>query len=108
MMRARTYGLWAMSLGAILSLTACQQPDRLTFDNFQQVHKSVSTKTDVTAVLGSPDSDMGGLWMYTRPDKHLVVMIDFDAAGRVTRSQWIDAMAEQWQDTDDKPAPAKP
>jgi len=87
---------------AALVIGGCAPPDRLAYDNYTQVRTTVSTEADVAAILGEPDQKMADTWIYQRPDKHLVVMIEFDDKGKVSRTQWIDAMGETWHDTEDK------
>ena len=97
----RRYGtLLGMALAAFA--TGCQSPpDRLVFDNYTLVRQNASTQADVAALLGEPAHRLGDMWMYERPDRHLVVMIDFNDKGKVDRKQWVDAGEEYWDDSDD-------
>ena len=100
--RSKSLGYMVLFGTAVLVVGGCAQPDRLAYDNYTQVRTTVSTEADVAAILGEPDQKMADTWIYQRPDKHLVVMIEFDDKGRVARTQWIDAMGETWHDTTDK------
>src|SRR3990172_2325483 len=89
-------GLVAMSLGG-----CAQNRDKLAYDNFTQIRTQVHPREDVEAILGEPDHRLDDRFMYERPDKHLHVFVEFDANGRVTRTQWIDGLGETWRNTDD-------
>ena len=78
-----------------------QKQDRLSYDNFTQIKTQVQTRDDVLAILGEPVHRLDDRFIYERPDKHLHVFVEFDDKGRVTRTQWIDALGETWHDTDD-------
>lgn len=83
----------------------CAQPDRVGRENYSQVRTGVHTADDVAAILGEPDSKLADMWIYQRPDRHLNVIIEFDAKGRVARTQWVDALGETWEDSDEKKPP---
>jgi hypothetical protein len=89
---------------AILLLLAggCATTDKLSHGGFDRIRVDATTQDEVRALIGSPDNELGDLWLYHRPDDHLEVMIDFDEGGRVTRKQWIDGLGSQWQDSDDE------
>ncbi len=100
MFKARRHLLAAsvVALGAV----SCQAPkDRLLHANYLRVEPGVSTRADVRELLGEPDSQLGDLWLFNRPNKHLLVQVEFDDDGRVTRRQWIDARVEVWEDSQD-------
>ena len=80
----------------------CASKDRVTYDNYTKIRTTMHTAADVEAILGEPDSKLPDLWIYQRPDAHLTVMVDFDEKGKVSRTQWIDALGETWHDTTDK------
>ena len=61
-----------------------------------------STQADVREALGEPDQVLADLWLYERPDKHLVVKLEFDDQGRLQRKEWIDAAGETWEDSSDR------
>lgn len=85
-----------------IGLTGCaEKRDKLAYDNFTQIRTQVHNRDDVEAILGEPDQRFDDRFMYERPDKHLHVFVEFDDKGRVTRTQWIDAMEETWHDSDD-------
>ncbi len=93
-----------LCLGGLVALgvVGCaQNRDRLVYDNFTQIKTQVSTREDVTAILGEPDHRLDDRYLYERPDKHLHVIVEFDDKGRVTRTQWIDGLGETWHDTND-------
>ena len=80
--------------------TGCAKSDRLTRDNYNHVQIHASSKDDVRAALGEPSEILGDdQWLFERPEKHLRCLIDFDDKGRVTRTQWIDAMTNTWHDS---------
>jgi len=83
-------------------LGGCQAtPDKVMHRNFAQIHENASMRTEVSALLGSPQHTIGDTWMYTRPEQHLTVIIDFDAKGQVVRKQWVDGETGHWEDTND-------
>ena len=86
---------------AFVLQVGCASPDRLTETNFRQIKVNASTEADVRTLLGEPTNKLPGLWMFERPDRHLTAMVDFDEAGRVSRVQWIDALGEKWDDSDE-------
>jgi hypothetical protein len=90
-----------LSLAAIVVLcTGCaHRPDCLTRDNYRRIQVQASTEDDVRSALGEPTTILGNQWHYARDDQHLNCFIDFDDQGRVTRTQWIDAMTNTWHDT---------
>ncbi len=86
---------------AIGVLGCAQKRDMLAYDNFTQIRTQVHSREDVEAILGEPDQRLDDRFMYERPDKHLHVFVEFDAKGKVSRTQWIDGLGESWHDTDD-------
>ena len=94
--------LVSWSAGIALSAAGCAEKDRLVHENYAQIRAHASTMDDVEAALGPPTNKLDDRWIYERPDKHLVVIIEHDKSGRVTRTQWVDALGETWHDTDDK------
>lgn len=90
-----------LACASLLAASACASRDKLTEQNFRQIRLSASTEDDVKNLIGEPTSKLPGLWMYQRPDKHLTAMVDFDDQGKVTRVQWIDALGEKWEDSDE-------
>lgn len=91
----------ALGCAALVVAPGCSSRDKLTEQNFRQIRVNVSTETEVQNLIGEPSSKLPGLWMYQRPDKHLTAMVDFDDAGKVVRVQWIDALGEKWEDSDE-------
>ena len=75
--------------------------DKLAVENFRQIRLRVSTEAEVISLVGPPDSKLQEHWIYQRPDKHLTAIVEFDPQGRVSRTQWIDALEENWEDTDE-------
>lgn len=105
-LRLGVYGS-TIGFGMLAMLVGCQAPDKLVHDRFARIQPHVSTQADVTAIIGEPDHTLGDQWMYERPDIHLNAIVDFDASGRVSRKQWIDALGEVWEDSAD-PTSGKP
>jgi len=103
-MQVRVLSMCLLGGVAFLLLLAvgCAAPDKLTYGSFERIRVDAATRNDVRELIGSPDNELGELWLYHRPDAHLEVMIDFDEGGRVTRKQWIDGLGEQWQDSRDE------
>jgi len=92
----------ASAFGSLAGVGCAASRDRLVYDNYTQIRSNVHMQADVEAILGEPDQKMADTWIYQRPDKHLVVMVEFDEQGKVSRTQWVDAMGETWHDTSDK------
>ncbi len=93
---------WAAAALAAL-LTGCQaDQDRLVHDNYMQIRQDLSTQAEVQRIMGEPDRRLARQWLYERPEKHLIVLVDFDETGLVTRKQWIDAAGEFWDDSNDQ------
>ena len=84
----------------VLFSAGCATQDKLTEGNFKQIRVQSATESDVQKLIGEPSNRLPGLWTFERPDKHLTAMVDFDETGRVTRVQWIDALGERWEDSD--------
>jgi hypothetical protein len=97
--------MFAVLAGSVaLGLAGCAaKRDKLAYDNFTQIRTGVHNRDDVEAILGEPDQRLDDRFLYQRPDKHLHVFVEFDDKGRVSRTQWIDAMDESnlWHDSDD-------
>lgn len=92
--------------GALLLVGACRStPDRLTYDNYSRITQRASTQSEVSALLGEPTNRLDAQWLYERPDQHLIVFVDFDHQGRVTRKQWIDGRSGTWDDMADPSVP---
>ena len=83
-----------------LATVGCQATaDRLIHGIFALIQPGLSTQARVRELLGEPDNRWGALWLYQRPERHLIVQVDFDETGRVSRKQWIDALGEAWDDS---------
>jgi hypothetical protein len=80
----------------LAGLTGC---DPLTRKNYDMITLHVDGKPDVERMIGKPDHKLPSQWHYERVDKHLVVKVEFDQADLVTRKEWIDADAGEWDDT---------
>jgi hypothetical protein len=87
-----------LAVSGVLFLGGCA--DKLTRSRFEMIEVHVSDKDDVARTLGDPSRQLDDQWHYERVDKHLNVIIEFDDGGVVIRKQWIDAMAEEWEDTE--------
>lgn len=94
--------LVACAASLTLVTVGCAPKDLVTYDNYTKIRATMHSAADVEAILGEPDSKLTDMWIYQRPDAHLTVMIDFDEKGKVSRTQWIDALGETWHDTTDK------
>jgi hypothetical protein len=94
------------SVLAVLSamlVAGCQsRPDAVMHRNFVQIRENASTRDEVSSLLGTPEHRIGDTWMYTRPERHLTVIIDFDANGAVIRKQWVDGENASWEDSAEK------
>lgn len=94
------------SVLAVLSamlVAGCQStPDAVMHRNYAQIRENASTREEVGSLLGTPEHRIGDTWMYTRPERHLTVIIDFDANGAVIRKQWVDGETENWEDSADR------
>jgi len=99
--RRRT-GVAASGAALLLVVAGCAGgQDRLVYGNYQRIHTRISDRADVARSIGQPDREIGDEWLYLRPDQHIVVRVEFDATGRVSRAQWIDGRRELWEDTAD-------
>ena len=100
-MSTRRWTTCAMLLvGTLLVLGGCA--DKLTRNHYEMIVVDTSTTDDVARTIGEPNRPkLPGIWVYERVDKHLVVKIEFNDAAVVVRKEWIDAMAEEWDDTGD-------
>ena len=94
-----------LTLGfATLFLGACQSaPDKFVHRNFSLIRAQHSTQGDVIALIGEPSHQLGDLWMYERPEKHLFAKIEFDENGNVVEKDWIDGVKGEWEDSDETP-----
>ena len=87
---------------AALFLSACKStPDKFVHRNFSLIRQQHSTQADVIALIGEPSHQLGDLWMYERPEKHLFAKIEFDENGQVVEKEWIDGVQGVWEDSDD-------
>jgi hypothetical protein len=80
----------------VAALAGC---DKLTREHFDQIRVRQDAQADVVRLIGPPDFKLPGQWHYEREDRHLIVRVDFDPAGIVTRKQWVDAMTSTWVDS---------
>lgn len=87
--------------GALALSSGCASPVELTRSGFDRIRVDATTQAEVQDLIGKPDSELSGLWLYHRPDAHLEVMIDFDDQGLVTRKQWIDGLGNDWHDSEE-------
>ena len=90
-----------VSLIMVLGMFFAVGCDQLTREHYEMITVNVDKEFDVDKMIGEPDSKISGLWLYEREDKHLVVKIEFDNEGVVTRKEWIDAMSGTWDDSKD-------
>ncbi len=82
-----------------VSWPGCRAPDKLVHDQFVRIRPHHSNQAEVVDLIGEPDSRLQNHWVYQRPDRHLVVFVEFDEKGQVSRTQWVDAGQEVWEDT---------
>lgn len=90
-----------LSLTAGTCLVFLAGCDPLTRERYEMITLNVDTDFDVEKMIGPPDHKLPGQWHYERTDKHLIVKVEFDDNGVVTRKEWIDALAGTWEDTED-------
>ena len=99
----RTHALLLLGVAALF-LGACQStPDKFVHRNFSLIRPQHSTQVDVIALIGEPSHQLGDLWMYERPEKHLFAKIEFDENGNVVEKDWIDGVKGEWEDSNDTP-----
>ncbi len=89
-------------LAATVLVSGCADKDKLVYENYTHIRAHSSTLDEVELVLGEPTNKLDDRWIYERPNKHLIVIVEFDKTHRVTRTQWIDALGESWHDTKDE------
>lgn len=90
---------------AVVVLTACES--KFNRHNFEMVRVGVDDQLDVREILGKPDSDMGGVWMYDDFNHRRSAQIVFGDDGRVLNKEWMDADSGEWNGGDpwtDQPA----
>ena len=99
-MRIARWTACAMLLaGALMVLGGCA--DKLTRNHYEMIVVNTSTTDDVARTIGEPNRPkLRDVWIYERVDKHLVVKIEFSDEDVVVHKEWIDAMAEEWDDTE--------
>ncbi len=95
-------GSVVLVLGGMFVGACASTPDQVMHRNYTQIHENASTRAEVGSLLGSPEHRIGDQWMYTRPEQHLTVIVDFDANGKVIRKQWVDGKTGSWEDSHDK------
>lgn len=70
---------------------------KVTRDNYDMIMVGKSTQLEVEYTLGKTYTARGqDQWEYDEEDRHLVVNIYFDAAGKVSKKEWIDAKTGEW------------
>jgi PBP1b-binding outer membrane lipoprotein LpoB len=100
--------LSAKRIGSVVAVAAmfvggcASTPDRVMRQNYTQIRENASTRAEVGSLLGTPEHTIGDTWMYTRPEQHLTVIIDFGANGEVVRKQWVDGETGTWDDSSDQ------
>lgn len=86
-----------------LVLGGCAAPkDRLAYESYARMQPGAWTQSDVRDALGEPDHVLADIWLYERPEKHLVVKLEFGEDGQLERKEWIDATNDTWEDTKDQ------
>ena len=89
----------AVGLLGLLCLTVSTGCDPLTRNRFDMIKVDVAGEGDVRGTIGEPTRVLPGHWHYERPERHLNVLIDFNDQGVVSRKQWIDAVGNEWFDS---------
>ncbi len=95
-------GFMIIVVGVSSVLVGCQ--DKLTHARFSRIQLGYTTPSEVVALIGDPDDELDQEWIYERPNKSLTVVVDFDDAKHVSRTQWIDGEAAMWEDSAESPA----
>ena len=90
-----------VALVGVVLFAGCSR-DKLTRDNFMLVRQNVSTRADVSELIGEPQERIDNRWLYERHKKGLIVLVEFDKKGKVERKQWIDADTAEWIDSGEK------
>ncbi len=88
--------LTVLAGAVLLAMTGC---DKLTRSRYELIRVQIDTKDDVERLIGDPTHALPTRWHYERMDKHLEVFVDFNEDDIVTRKQWIDAGAAEWDDS---------
>ncbi len=88
------------ALVSLMLITTQFGCDPLTRNRYDLLQIDASDKTDVELSFGKPTVRHPNQWIYQRSGKHLNVIVDFDSSGRTTRKQWIDATANEWNDSE--------
>ncbi|UCE58443.1 MAG: hypothetical protein JSU63_13485 [Phycisphaerales bacterium] len=103
-MRTTRYRLgFTIVVGSVVCvLVGCQ--DKLTHARFSRIQVGYTTPPEVVALIGDPNDKLDNKWIYERPQKSLTVLVDFDDAKHVSRTQWIDAEVAIWEDSSESPA----
>lgn len=86
---------------AFFALTFSGCADPLKYENFSQIREDATMDWEVQKLIGDPSQKLDNQWLYERPDKHLTALVDFNRDGRVVRKQWIDAMNNVWEDSEE-------
>ena len=95
-----------LALTALSVLAGCRHRP-FTRDHFEQIQVGVDNRADVRHILGKPTADLGDQWQYDNLKKHYSAVVHFDAEGRVSAKEWMDARTGAWEgrnpNTDEPP-----
>jgi len=83
------------TLVGLTVLTGCHRP--FTRDRYEMIQIGVDDREDVRHVLGKPTCDLNDQWFYDDLKRHYSAVIFFDADGRVSGKEWMDARTGQWE-----------
>jgi outer membrane protein assembly factor BamE (lipoprotein component of BamABCDE complex) len=83
-----------VALGALTVLTGCQS--KFTHDRFDMIQRGTDNREDVQRILGKPTWDLDEQWVYENEDRFRTAVIYFDAEGRVSGKEWMDANTGEW------------
>jgi outer membrane protein assembly factor BamE (lipoprotein component of BamABCDE complex) len=82
---------------AALSLLAGCHKRLFTRDHFEMIQVGVDNREDVQHILGKPAADLTDQWQYDDGKRHYSAVIHFDADGRVSAKEWMDAKTGAWE-----------
>jgi outer membrane protein assembly factor BamE (lipoprotein component of BamABCDE complex) len=93
-MRLPTLSVLA-GLGALIVLTGCHR--QFTRDRFDMIQVGVDNQEDVRTILGKPTSDLNDQWLFDDLKRHYSAVVYFDAEGRVSGKEWMNAKTGEWE-----------
>jgi outer membrane protein assembly factor BamE (lipoprotein component of BamABCDE complex) len=84
-----------VGLGALTLLAGCHR--QFTHDRFDMIQIGADDREDVRNILGKPTSDLNDQWLYDDLKHHYSAVVYFDADGRVTGREWMNAKTGEWE-----------